>query len=311
MKKIFFYFFIGFFLAVVIFFIYDKNRTILSSNDSPVIKINNEYPLLNPKASSKNTKPENIEKAQAEISTFLEDDETVVAYYFRDLNNGPWVFYNGQYRFEGASLNKVPIMITFLKATENYPELLQEKVLYDQDLKENDEEFSRSLILGESYTLEELIEAMIINSDNTSYQLLEKYAIENNLDPNIYDTFEYLGMDKDENFVTVTQYSTILRVLYNAEYLNMEMSSKALDILLRTKFEEGLVKNLPEEIEVAHKYGVRWFTDSNEKQIHDCGIIYKGERPYILCVMTRGTSIPKQEKIIANISKIIFELLNN
>lgn len=311
MKKLIFSFFIGVLLSAAAFFIYIENKTTLFHSDLPTNVTKSEYPLLNPKATSKNTKPENIDKAQAEIAAFLEDEDTVVAYYFRDLNNGPWFFYNAPYRFEGASLNKVPILITFLKAAETYPEILDKKILYKGDLEVPDEEFNRSLILGDEYTVQELLEAMIINSDNTSYQLLEEYAIKNKLDPSIYDTFEYLGLDKDENFVTVTQYSTLLRVLYNAEYLNMEMSSKALEMLSKTKFEEGLVKNLPEEITVAHKYGVRWFVESNEKQIHDCGIIYKGERPYILCVMTRGISIPKQEKIIANISKVIFELLNN
>ena len=244
MKKVILSFSLGCMVAFAAFFIYVKNRGLSSQNDLPIIKTNNEYPLLNPKATSKNTKPENIEKAQAEIATFLDDPDMVVAYYFRDLNNGPWFFYNGQHRFEGASLNKVPIMITFLKATENNPGILSDEVVYEGGLEIPDEEFNRSLILGEEYTVLELIEEMIINSDNTSYQLLEDYAIDNDLDPSIYDTFEYLGLDKDENFVTVAQYSTLLRVLYNAEYLNMEMSSKALEILSRTNFKEGLVKNL-------------------------------------------------------------------
>ena len=309
MKKIILGFFLGILLSGIAFFIFKKEIEI-QDQISPTV-FNQDYPLLSSQAKSENTSPENIEIFKDEVSSFLLEYPTIVSFYFRDLNNGPWFSYNAPYRFEGASLNKVPIMITFFKVAEENPEFLQEKILYENDIEGVYEGFDESLIKGDIYTIEELIRTMIIESDNTSYSLLADFAEKNKLTPSISDTFEYLGLDKDENFVTVTQYASMLRTLYNAEYLNMEMSSKALEIMTQAKFENGISKYLPDEIKIAHKYGVRWFDDSEEKQIHDCGIIYKADRPYILCVMTRGDSIPRQEKIISNISKMVFELLNN
>ncbi|PIU19313.1 MAG: hypothetical protein COT18_08150 [Elusimicrobia bacterium CG08_land_8_20_14_0_20_59_10] len=41
-------------------------------------------------------------------------------------------------------------------------------------------------------------------------------------------------------------------------------------------------------------------------QLHDCGIIYHPRFPYMLGVMTRGLDLEKQQKVIADISRLVY-----
>ncbi|MBK8351906.1 MAG: hypothetical protein IPL21_09445 [Saprospirales bacterium] len=41
--------------------------------------------------------------------------------------------------------------------------------------------------------------------------------------------------------------------------------------------------SIPTTVKLSHKFGERFFTNIDTKQLHDCGIIYKYNQPYI-CV---------------------------
>lgn len=111
---------------------------------------------------------------------------------------------------------------------------------------------------------------------------------------------EIPGIRNVDDFMSVKDYASFFRVLYNASYLNREMSEKALDLLSKTDFEDGIVKNLPRNIKVSQKFGERRIDDIS--QLHDCGIVYKSKNPYLICVMTRGRSIDDLKKVIQNLS---------
>ncbi len=235
--------------------------------------------------------------------------------YFRDLNNGPWLSVNPQNIFDGASLLKVPTMIAYLKSAENNKNLLTRKINYEKSFVndlEYDPIFDQTLKVGQTYTIDDLIKTMIIKSDNTAVRLLNLASIDEtiNLQPSIKQTYKSLGLLSDENeadLISIDQYSGIYRILYNAEYLNGEMSNKALEIMSQTDYNNGLKRYLPSDLTVAHKYGIRYYKDSNAYQLHDCGIIYSST-PYILCIMTAGNNLEKQEETISNIARASFEI---
>jgi beta-lactamase class A len=87
------------------------------------------------------------------------------------------------------------------------------------------------------------------------------------------------------------------------------MSEKALKLLTQTKYKDALYAGVPQHIEVAHKFGERQFLPSQEKQLHDCGIVYHPQNPYLLCIMSRGQDFKKLSNIIKNISKATYDHL--
>lgn len=225
---------------------------------------------------------------------------THVSYYFRDLNNGVWFGIDENELFSPASLFKTPVMISYMKEAEENPELLSRKITFteaDKNYEKQNIKPTTEMILGSSYTVEELISRMMIYSDNSALRILLRegdsfaYRVFYDLDVGIKSDEEGL-----ENFMSVYEYSRFFRILYNGSYLNFENSNKALELLTKVEFKDGLV---------AHKFGERQFGE--EKQLHDCGIVYHPEKPYLLCVMTRGKDLSTLPQVISELSKVTYE----
>lgn len=247
-------------------------------------------------------------------------EATSVSVYF-DTRDGRWLAINPNATYFPASLMKVPTLIAFLKLAEEQPEILSKKATYDGSYDLNGLEYfkpSVTIAPRRSYTVEDLLEKMIVNSDNNTLPLLV-----NNVDSKVLnDVYSDLGVvippDEQENltdFMTVKSYVNFFRVLYNASYLTREMSEKALKMLAQTDFSKGIKGGVPGNIVVAQKFGERNFgTNPNdittEKELHDCGVVYYPEHPYLLCIMTKGTNFDKLAGTIQDISKAVYQYMD-
>jgi beta-lactamase class A len=241
---------------------------------------------------------------------------THVSIYFRDLRYGPTFGINEKDKFIPASLLKVPVLITYLSFAETHPDILSKQLSYNNPPTEMPEQtFNKDIPkLKENtpYTLEALLEQMTIYSDNTAYFILDKYLVE--ISPSedlLTQTLIDLGLidpwNPTEDAITVKAYSSMFRQLYSSSYLSPEMSEKALDILSQSVYSQGLVSGVPKGVKVAHKFGERSGLPQEQKQLHDCGIIYYPENPYLLCVMTRGNDFNQLQQVIKTISEKVYK----
>jgi beta-lactamase class A len=241
-----------------------------------------------------------------------------ISYYFRDLNNGLWIGINEKEKFVPASLMKVPIMISVLKEAQTNKDILNTEIQYiAADFANVDEESGFKKTDGKFYTIEEYIRQMIVYSDNASAVILMKYV---GMDK-IAKTEDDLNLtidanaDLNTNFVSVTRYASILRMLYNASYLDRNMSEKALKILTETAYKGGIRAGLPNQYQLAHKYGERDFIEQTGArsvlQLHHFGIVYYPGKPYLLGIMTRGADKKTKEKIITDLAKITFDQIDS
>lgn len=250
---------------------------------------------------------------RVELEAFVEQlktkhELTEAAVYFRDLNNGPAFGVNTTGEFFPASLLKVPVMMLYYRWAEQDPRLLSTEIRYE---KKKDFGITptiisqKELVLGESYSVEELIERMILYSDNQALGLLsERLPLERT-----FDLFRMLGVADDvvtesSGKLRVSEYSSFFRILFNSSYLSAENSEKALALLARTEFDDGIVAGLPEGLPVSHKFGEAGSEDA-ERQLHDCGIVYFPGHPYLTCIMTRGYDTEKLKQAIRETSQFI------
>lgn len=243
-------------------------------------------------------------------NALLNEDATQISVYFRSLNNGPWIGINEKEYYTPASLLKLPILIATLKKAENDPALLKMHINYntpyDTIYKPNIKD-TTCIRLGKAYSVDELLRFMIVHSDNEAKEILV-HLISNDY---IMNVMEELGVNlKNRNFsidfISVKEYSSFYRILYNASYLNRNMSEKALELLSQTNYNKGITNKLPKDLVVSHKFGERGFENSDLKQLHDCGIIYLPGNPYLLCVMSRGYDFDKLSKVISDISLMVY-----
>lgn len=249
------------------------------------------------------------------IQTLTKGSDISVSLYFKQLRTGHQTAINENARYAPASLLKIPIMMAFYKVAESRPEILTQTFIYDgaEDLNqmENFRPFA-AVESGKSYTVAELIESMIINSDNNAMTLLRDAIDERAMKEVFTDlglTVPDLGADPD--FMNVKNYARFFRVLYNATYLNRAWSEKALELLTRNKPFKGIVAGVPAGVTVAQKFGERGLMTGTGgvvgRELHDCGIVYDSDDPYLLCVMTKGsTSFEKLTDVIQKISGIVY-----
>ncbi len=282
------------------------------------LRLRENYNVINPllECDANISNFRQVQKIKDQVEEYIQDRVNTgkisdAAVYYRDLNNGPWFGIREDTLFTPASLTKVPLMMSFLKKAELDPSLLNTRILIPIELTVPIQQTYNSpaskLTKGKSYTVDTLIRHMIIYSDNTAYIVL-KNSLSDNEFHQIFDDFgidtSQLRESRSSDVLSIRGYSSFFRILYNSSYLNRTNSEKALKLLSETKFNSGLVSGIP-GVKISHKFGERFYEDSEEKQLHDCGIVYLREAPYLLCIMTRGSSFEDQATIIKNIALIV------
>lgn len=232
--------------------------------------------------------------------------------YFRDLSEGPWFGINEDVKYNPASMMKLPIMLAWLKRAEKDPSVLGRKLTFDEKMYVGPPQGfkpAKTLETGASYTVEDLLRYMMYYSDNKALWLLHSSVTPEEYNY-ILDNMDVANEKDDDgqDLITVHTYSGFLRILYNASFLNKEMSEKALQLMSFEDFPKGIAAGLPEGIKLASKFGE--FSETKNPgvlQLHEFGIVYHPKGPYILGILTRGYNIDKQVDIIKTISKMVYE----
>lgn len=235
---------------------------------------------------------------------------TTVSIYLRNLDNGASFGVNSKERYRPASLLKVPVMMAWLKRAERDPAVLQRSFLYDgtedrtatQNIKPRE-----TLRPGTSYTVDDLIHRMLAYSDNNAWWLLLSNIDTRELDAIVADIqVDFDPAKSAEDSISVRAYSSLYRVLYNATYLNREMSEKALQYLSHIDFREGIVGGIPVGVPVASKFGETTFDNGKVVELHEFGIVYHPNAPYLLGIMTKGGDFDRQAALIREISALVY-----
>jgi beta-lactamase class A len=293
-----------------------SNKLSSGSDISKEARLNEGYKLINPLLEC-----DNGDKISSTLIPFKDKVDKYVldkinskevghiSVYFRDLNNGPWFGIEEKETFIPASMIKVPIMMAALKVAETDPEFLKRPILYEKVLDSAVPYFKpiEEIRVGQTYTMDELIYRMIVYSDNNAKNLVVNSLMDKG--EAVHSVFDLLGGNfKSTDFsITVKSYASFFRILFNASYLNKEMSEKALEILSKTSFDKGLDRGVPGDVVVADKFGERWNSPDEEKQLHSCGVVYHPVRPYLICVMSRGDSFDKLARVISDISRLVYD----
>lgn len=231
---------------------------------------------------------------------------TQASIYLRDFRQGEWTVIGANQTFTPGSLIKVPLLMTYMRMEERAPGLLNRKLVLHQAAVPPQTYTTHHIEFEKEYTVRELLTYMIADSDNYATLLLNQ-----NIDvPALRKLFTDLGLPEpdvtDRNFqITTQEYSVFLKALYNASYLTINNSEFAVELLANCNFREGMVKLLPASLKVAHKFGESG--TAFEGQLHESGIVYLADNPYLLVIMTKGPDVKKLPEVLAVISKTVYD----
>ncbi len=233
--------------------------------------------------------------------------------YYRDLKNGPWAGVNVDMQTPPASLLKVPLAMSLYKYAEGRPAFLSQTFLYDsRGVDANAGEHikaAESIISGQSYSVEELIQYMLRDSDNGAMTLLAGSVQIDDLT----NSFKTIGVpppegDGNKYAINARGFGSFFRVLYNASYLSPGDSEHMLSILAGAGFDSGIVAGVPKGTPVAHKFGERSLEDGSTF-LNDCGIVYRPDHPYLICIFTKGRDAQDLVSSVRDVSKIVYGLV--
>jgi beta-lactamase class A len=234
--------------------------------------------------------------------------------YMRDFDKADWTAINQNEKYSPGSILKIPILMTILKQDENHPGFLDDSLAFvfrfQYSAPKHQSIVSKQIQFGKKYTRRELAKYMIAYSDNNATEMLWM-----SMDKNIFATmFADFGLPRpDMNSsripLSAQEYSLFMESLFNATYLNIRQSEFAIELLTKSTFDDGIVKGIQsEKLLIAHKFGESG-TDRN-KELHETGLLYIDDRPYLITVMTRGNDnvdYSKLASVIQGISHQVYE----
>jgi len=259
----------------------------------------------------------NFVPLRTKIREYIASKEEKIGLYFEYLPTGTSIGVNDREVFFRASLVKVPVVMSAYKLIEEGKlEKSNQLVIQEYHL---DSAYGNlwEKGAGTTITVEEAIRLIIVESDNTAYEVLNE-KVNDILDAaigeekNIANVYDYLDIPRDveglTQEITPRNYSSILRSLFFSAYLSYSDSNELLKLMSQSKYQEGIVNPLLGKVEVAHKFGIHDVEPDSLKVHSDCGIIYIPKRPYILCMMiASGEDVTS--KHMQEISEIVYKFV--
>ena len=232
---------------------------------------------------------------------------------FYDLNKNNGFSVNGDKKVLSASMIKLLILAELMKKIFENKFSLSDTVMMANFMKIEGDGVLKELNTGHHFTLKELATLMIIISDNQATNILIDFLGMENINllgKELGLKESFLGrkmMDAEarkkgyDNYTCADDISLLLKLIYQEKLINKEASQLMLDILLRQQQGERLQRYLPSDIKIAHKCG-----DLDNLE-NDGGIIWLGDRAYILVVLTNGMPNLQCKQTIGKISKFVYD----
>ncbi len=212
--------------------------------------------------------------------------------YIKDLKTSQVISIQPSKLFPSASLVKVPIMAACYQAQQEGRLNLDDKLtlLRHQKIRSCSHlYFARS---GSRFTIRDLIERMITESDNTATNMLTDhlgfaYLNQKFVEFGLRNTDLRRGvMDLQwraagiENYTTPEDMAFILEKIYRGELVSDQASGEMMGVLKRQKVNDRIPRWLPDDVVIAHKTGLLRDT------VSDCGIVFTQKGDFIICVLT-------------------------
>ena len=303
------------------------NGHVVPVQDAAKGNCDKDYAFIDPDVDCDSTDQasDQIAAVKDQVGRMIGDEQSAhhiirASVFFRDLNTRRWFGVNDDVAYYTGSLVKLPLAMGYYKLSELQPGVLDGQLTIPKEdivVGNTDQHYPPAdpLVADTPYSVADMIRHMLVYSDNTPFGTLTDHGKDF-----VGKAFKDLGISevKDGDMVTgwtssVRTYSTALRSLYSASYLNAHDSNGILDLLSQSTFGNGIVAGIPGGVKVAHKFGEGTGVTSDDqvvsRTLNDCGIVYRPGHPFIICVMTEGEDFSQMEKVIQEIAAASYAAL--
>jgi beta-lactamase class A len=253
-------------------------------------------------------------RLEARVARELKGLNGVAGVVIKDLGGAGEIGINEDLRIPSASMVKIPVMMAYYYAAKEGKADLASKITVTNADKAPGSGTIKYDIPGKEYPIEELIERMVTESDNTAANMLishmgvaalngyfSKMGLKDtNLSRKMMDfSRRKAGV---ENYTTASDIAGLLERLYRGKFLSAGISKRCMDVLSRQKMKDRIPKRLPGGVAVAHKTGLE------NGLCHDAGVVYTDNGDFLVCVLTRHRNKNAREAktVIAEIALLAY-----
>lgn len=233
-----------------------------------------------------------------ELRNLIGSTQGTYGVYVYEFDTGQSFGLNEHIPFEGASTIKIPVMMLLFEKIDAGNVSKEEVMVYQWSDYEEGTGSIQQAGVGTEWTVAELAEKMMNESDNVAKNMLlrrlglhaiEEYAIEKGAE----------DFDLIFNRVTPRDMGLLLKKIYEGSVAGPEPTAEMLDMMTGTQYEQRIPRYLG-GIRVAHKIGT--MGDS----VNDAGIVFAGDSPFVLAVYSEGVASEEEaEDVIGRIAWLV------
>lgn len=228
---------------------------------------------------------------QADLSRLIDSELSKLdgdyAVIIKDMTSDIYYSKNENMAFTAASIYKLAVMYKIYDLIKNGDLTLQQEV-------------------SPELTTEQALKLMITVSDNDSALILAQLASWDKIQLTLErDSIKGFALNQEEPKVTASAVSQLLEKLYYNKAISPNASQGMKNLLLAQAIDDRIPKYLPTDIQVAHKTGELDFVR------HDAGIVFGKKSDYIFVFLSETPAPGDTVENIANLSKTIYNALEN
>lgn len=256
-------------------------------------------------ASFQQTTPNSIEEIVIEA---LKGTKGKYAVVIKNLKTNDSYYLNEHQEFEAGSLYKLWVMAVVYEKIKNGNLKEDEKLSADiatlnkkfnidpdeAELKEGGVTMTTSDALNQMITISHNYAALLLTDrvgNSSLSKFLKEYGFNNSKTGQPPKT-------------TASDTANFFEKLYKGEIIDKDYSQKMIELLKKQQLNDGLPKNLPAGVEVAHKTGeINWSK-------HDGGIVFSEKGDYIIVVLSESESPLGAQERIASLSRAIWDYMS-
>ncbi len=244
------------------------------------------------------------------IEDFVFTHPGYISVSFVDLRTDRKVAVAEDRLYNPASVIKIPVMVEVYRQISVGKMTLDDQLVLRQADKLSGSGALQYHQVGNRYSVRQLLELMITQSDNTATRML----IESVGKENINATMRQMGLKNTVirtsnllraeglNFSTAGDMTILMAKIFKGTAINPEVSKEMLATLGRQQIKWGIPRFLPSYVKVANKTG----TLAHIK--NDTGIVLLETRPYVVSVFTsKAADRPFDTLWVAQLSRLIFD----
>jgi len=223
----------------------------------------------------------NIMEIVNDLEELYDSNSKYFSFLYQDIFSGFTVSYNADSAIFTASTIKAPAMIYIYEMASLGKIDLNEKLVYTSNYYHDGSGILKNKEFNTEYTIEELLQYTIYDSDNIAYNMLNNRFGQKN----IRDFWKNLGTENIFELNTIWGYTSAsdamiyMKELYRFSKENDEYGSKLLNHFKKAQWK--MISDKDGNYNTANKGG--W----SGTAIHDVAIVFD-ENPYILVVMSNA-----------------------